>query len=263
MYVSGSLKNKTINFYRDKIIEFDSLGFETRDARLSYQGELSFLPQHDLTSILEEKQANYINVLIEKILLLLKRRQLHFLDILDTQIRIEAFKNTSQNITYALYECLYQMILDVRSNEELFRRLKEFERLAIYLNSKDNLSQVDLDIILELFLNQELYRELEVINTKFNKFHILLEERIDFETSSIIHFGEFVAPNRVAVVAQDLQSNNEFSRYVAPIYFALKSDVQARRFLSLCRGFEMDINLIEKNATRCRVPNNLIEMVRR
>lgn len=69
MYVSGTLKNKTVNFYKEKMTTFDTQSISTPECNISYNGELTFAPwDQDKHQKLIKRQEQYLEKLSTKIL---------------------------------------------------------------------------------------------------------------------------------------------------------------------------------------------------
>lgn len=259
MYVSGTLKDKAIDFYREKMVSFDNEQFQTEDASFSYDGQL-VLSNKEKYEKLIERQEMLIDKKIERI------REFNIPGHLGLLLCVilETIRSTPRNYTYALLDCLSNLILSCSYSSSLETCLYRFQNFISYLmNLTTPITQVELDLIVSLFLNDSYYSSCFVQREGEKKFHLGSVDSLSMEAQELIQLGEFVAPNRVSVIAQDLQNENEFSHYVAPIYFALRNEKQASFFLHLCRDSSLDDRNIEKNARLARVPNNLIQMVRR
>jgi len=149
-------------------------------------------------------------------------------------------------------------------------RLKQFQGFRQYIDSiKYSLNQVDLDIMIELFLAGLDYYPYEVAKRKEEVFKVGDINSEQHDVKEIISLGEFIAPKRVAIVANVLKEDKSICKYVAPIYFALKSDDDAKKFFNACAR-EPFFNSescydnpteIYKQAKACGVPDNLREMV--
>ena len=263
MYVSGSLKNKTVSFYKEKMICFDDQTFHTSDLSIDYTGYLSPTPWYtNELKFLEVKQKSYIVGGIERTKLLVDKKGFLILkkDVLEI---INLINKTSENIKYALFECLYKLIYTSNNSYDLSLNLKRFKILIDDVNNLENLYQADLDIILNLFMKNLTYTKDDIFEEKTKKFKIDERKITEQELYKLVLLGEFVAPNRLPIVAPTLSCDNEFTKYVVPIYFGIKDDKTAAIFLKNCRTHDLDFELIEKNAKLCCVPDNLINMVRR
>lgn len=264
LYVSGSLRRKSINFYRDSILGYDEKGFVTSEVTLLNNGKLVFLPwdeakkstlcarqQNIMTNLSEEIKANIINKT------LLKRLNESAREIINI-----IFLNTNRNISFALLECLRSILMSSADNKTLLKKINEFKELITYLISFDTeIKQGDLNIILYLFLNNETYSPDDILKYKENTFRLSYND-LDSHVWNLVLFGEEIAPERIKHISKDLMSNPFESTLVAPIYFALKDEKKAFEFLKFCRGIELDKEKIEKNAKLCRIPNNMINLVR-
>lgn len=271
MYISGSLNNKTINFYREKMTSYDSDAIYTKENSLSYDGELFFTPWNNKKEQeLIRRQNLYISKLRENILSLLSTKYFNARCGTDYYIYLNTVKNilneinnSSPKLNVALFECLYTLIKDTNNNY-LHSKLNKFLNLIDYLNNNESqLNQREIDIILKLFLNQQNYLLENVLRYKIRYFKIDEKRITDSTVYEIYRLGEYIAPNRLPTVASSLLEYNEFTKYIVPIYFSLKDDRQAANFLASCKNPDLDLDTIEKNAKLCRVPDNLINIVRR
>jgi len=261
MYVSGSLKDKTINFYKEKMHSYDDFGFITDEASIGYDGSLNFTPwNYNKHQKLENKQKKYINDGIIKILNLLKEKYLFKEEVLNL---ITIINNSHDCVKYMLFERLYKLILSVNTNYQLKQEVKRFRLLIEYLNTCNKINQIDLDIIINLFLNNQAFSKDDVYEVKKEMFKIEERDITDIETYNLVLLGEFIAPNRVPLVASTLLSNNEFSKYILPIYFSINDDKLAAKFLLSTKSSDISLEQIEKNALLQRIPSNLVNFTRR
>ena len=118
MYVSGKLKDKTINFYKSTITNFDSEGIEAIEANISYDGELILPPWDKGKELkLERKQEEIINRGIEKTKNLAHQKYFSLKYEVDKMITMIC--STPRKYSFALFECYYQVILSSTSNTNL------------------------------------------------------------------------------------------------------------------------------------------------
>jgi len=263
MYVSGTLKNRTVDFYKSKMFDFDDKAFYTDDISVSYDGAI-IIPPWDSKKLetLNNKQNKYIKNGIERIHLLIMEKRI--LNIEKEVLKIiDLINNTNRNISFKLFEAFYKILNLARSYKFVLYNINRFHILIDHLNKLDNIKQVDLDIIIDLFLRNLSYDEENIVRAKIDKFKIDERDIDDTFIYKLVLLGEFIAPDRLSIVSSTLTSYNEFTKYVVPIYFSIKDDRQAELFLRYCRTYDLNFEQIEKNALRCRVPNNLINMVRR
>ncbi|MBE6154943.1 MAG: hypothetical protein E7163_05195 [Firmicutes bacterium] len=260
MYISGSLKDKTVKFYKEKMISYNDFGFNTDEVSMGYDGSLNYTPwNNNKQQTLENKQKKYINEGIVNTLNLLKQKYLYKEEVLNL---ITIINNSHNSVKYILFECLYKLILSVNTNYQLKHEIKRFRLLLEYLNTFNNIYQVNLDIIIKLFLNNQPYTKNDIYEAKKEKFKIDERDITDTETYNLMLLGEFIAPNRVPIIANTLLSNNEFGKYVLPIYFGINDDKMATKFLQSSRNSDIDLEQIEKNAILQRIPSNLININR-
>ena len=260
MYISGSLKDKTVKFYKEKMICYNDFGFNTDEVSMGYDGSLNYTPwNNNKQQTLENKQKKYINEGIVNTLNLIKQKDLFREEVLNL---ITVINNTHDSVKYILFECLYKLIFSVNTNYQLKQEIKKFRLLIEYLNTCNKINQIDLDIIVNLFLNNKTFNIDDVFEAKKEKFKIDERDITDTETYNLMLLGEFIAPNRVPIIANTLLSNNEFSKYVLPIYFGINDDKMATKFLQSSRNSDIDLEQIEKNAILQRIPSNLININR-
>lgn len=262
MFVSGTLKAKTINFVREKMISFDKDYIETSDLYLGFNGELVYSPWE----VQKEEKLNKHRIFQEQEL----ERKIYELFPLGKcatpslmargllKDAIKAIKDNNKAYIFALLECLYKFVLANKYN--INSRLKSFYDLLQYLNKFEDLSQVDLDIVLKLFLDNLGYNEYAVLNYKIKRFGIDETKIKDSEYFKLYSLGTFIAPNRMFYIRNSIIREDPYAPEFLPIYFALKSDDAAKRFLGEIDP--EDVN-IEEAMERTLIPNNLREMVKR
>lgn len=268
MYVSGTLKNKTINFYKEKMTSFDTSGIYTSDNSLTYEGELTFVPwASEIEKKLINKQNIYISKLKENISNVLyikfsnKRcgTQYFYYDSIVKKI-LKKIDETNPKLIFALLECLYALIKNT-DNDNLNEKLNEFQNLIDYLNNNaEILNQTDIDIICTRFLNNQGYDLDSLLKYKIRTFRINEKELTDSTVYELYRLGEFIAPTRLATISKELLYE-ELSRVIAPIYFAIKDERLAKQFLNSCKQSNLTSEQIIKNATRMRIPSNLINRI--
>ncbi len=269
MYLSGTLKTKTVNFYKEQMTDFGSDYFGFGFNMLASDGSLTKLPfeQDELESKLAARQETLISQGIKNTKALAKDIGVN---IPLLQKEIDALFSSHRIFAFALFECLYKIIKNTKNKNNLRTRLKQFQGFRQYIDSiKYSLNQVDLDIMIELFLAGLDYYPYEVAKRKEEVFKVGDINSEQHDVKEIISLGEFIAPKRVAIVANVLKEDKSICKYVAPIYFALKSDDDAKKFFNACAR-EPFFNSescydnpteIYKQAKACGVPDNLREMV--
>ena len=264
MYVSGILKNKTVNFYKEKMTHYDMEGIDTSECNISYMGELTLPPwEQDKHQKLIRRQEQYLEKMSLRILSLFSsnprsgdlytseaKKIIHFI-----------LQNTPRSISFALLETLYVALKNCRDVIFCFNNFTKFVNYMLE-NILEYHSQADIDFMMKLFLKGSTYSTEELYLEKEHYFHINEKMIDDSTTYQLYRLGEFLAPHRVPNIARAF-SDKEYSFYILPIYFSFKSDATAKSFLYLCRTNEFDFEQIEKNAKLCRVPNHIIDMVRR
>lgn len=259
MYISGILKDKTINFYKPTITNFDHEGFDAIEANISYDGELILPPWNkDKEIALEHKQEELINRGIEKTKALTSQKYFSLKYEVDKTIMM--IYATPRKYSFALFECYYQIILSSTSITNLILRSKEFKKLLESIVN-ENINQIDLDIKIALFLNHHSFDQRETHRAKDIKFNINHHDIPSSSLEEIITFGEYVSPNRVPKIANNL-TDIEASKLVLPIYFAISDEKQANKFLALCRTPELDEEYIKRSLKKLKLPNNYQNLIR-
>ena len=263
MYVSGTLKDKTISFYREKVSSFDKDGIDTREAYLSYYGELTFAPwDKDKERKLISHEEKHMNLLEEKIYGLFNfnnkcgTNYIYFNNEINKLVSL--IRRFDKRISYALLETLYKSIAS--SNDRILT-LNDFYKLLSYLEDKyQDYDQTSIDSTMYLFIKGYNYDINSVHNYIVRRFGIDKKKIEREETYNLYRLGEFVSPNRLVKVKKSLEM--EESNYVLPIYFLLKDDIKAKQFLNLCKSPYLDRDLTIENAGKLGVSENLISLIK-
>ena len=259
MYISGILKKKTISFYRPSILHFDIEGINIKIGKFLYDGHLIMLPwEQNLETTLIRKQEQLIQKEMEISSTLTKEKFPGLKKKVDQLL--QQILTTHRKYTMALLEMFYTIIVQSPSLEEI---LVKVNKLEIFINwiEKEDINQIDLDILLELFLNNRPYDKKSLHEAKLKKFHIIEDDLLSESLKEILIFGEFISPNRVPKIANSLQ-DIESSQLVLPIYFAISNDIDANNFLKLCRTTSLEEKQVKRNATRMRIPPNIQNLIR-
>lgn len=260
MYISGSIKKKTVEFYKPSIISFSDQEFMTNKTILNYDGELLVLPwDKPIEQKLIKKQEDLIMSGIEKTLFV-STKKFNNVSLEITRI-LQKIKATERKYSFALFECLYKLVILANTKDELILRLQEFEIFINWLDT-EKINQIDLELLISLFLKKEKYDKETLKQAKEQKFYIIEEEILSEALYKIIIFGEFTSPSRVSKVASTLCQDIEYSKLVLPIYFAIPSELDANNFLKLCRTPDLDEEQVKRNARLLRIPNNLQNLIR-
>lgn len=260
MYVSGTLKKKTVEFYKPSITNFSDQEFMTDKIILNYDGELLVLPwDKPIEQKLIKKQEDLISNGIEKTLFV-SSRKFNNVKLEITRI-LQKVKTTERKYSFALFECLYQLIISADTKDELILRLQEFETFINWLDTQE-INQIDLEVLMSLFLKKDKYDQESLKKAKEQKFHIIEEEILSEDLYKIILFGEFTSPTRIPKIASALHQDIEYSKLVLPIYFAIPNELDANQFLKLCRIPDLDSEKVKKNARLLRIPANLQNLIR-
>lgn len=256
MFISGSLKRKAVDFYREQITDFDKSGFYTNELYFSYYGSLIFnkFGWND-SDKLRARQEDLINKGMDNTL-----RKAHDLDINNALVAIELNKifMTTRRISYALFECFYSLVIHATDSEDFKIKAYKFAKFREYLCSLGAITQWELDIMINLFMRGLSYKPWSVAKEERRVFGI--EEKISGAYLNTINLGKFVAPERVINIAPEINSHMLGIKYSAPFYFALKDPIQAEAFLNWWRQnpFINEELLIEQN-----IPETLVKLVRK
>lgn len=256
MFISGSLKRRAVEFYREQITDFDYNSFYTSDLYFSYDGCLVFnkLGLND-SDKLRTRQEDLINKGIDNTL-----RKAHDLDVNSALVAIELDKlqMTPRRISYALFECFYSLVIHATDSDDFKIKAYKFAKFREYLCSLGEVTQWELDIMINLFMRGLSYKPWSVAKEERRVFGI--EENNSDNYINTINLGKFIAPERVANIAPEINSHTPDINYSAPFYFALKDPIQAEAFLNWWRQnhFIREELLIEQN-----IPETLAKLVRK
>lgn len=258
--ISGTLKKKTINFYREKIIDYNENGILTDQAFLNKYGILfvnNFFLQQELINRRNtyiKKANNYIiNISTAKF------KDNNILKLINNTIVI--INKMPNKYNYALLEALAKIILKA-TTKSIKDDLTFFNELLTFLNY-NSINQIDLDFILAEFIKnpQTILKALiyNLNDLKIKTFKIDPLE-LSIECQEILFLGEFIAPERVKNVANNLYNATNLMHYILPIYFLITSSSKAEQFLHLSRHLEED-ELFNKASLYTN--NNIIKLVRK
>lgn len=259
MYVSGTLKKKTIEFYKPTITYFDKEGIAIKDGSFNYDGELLMPPWEKSIEIkLIKRQEEHIQKGIDKTRFLTNMKYPKLISEINRILKI--IKETDRKYSFALFETFYKIILASESKQDCLIRIKGFE---IFLNwlEKEEINQIELELLIKLFLERKNYDKESLQRQKEETFHIKEDEILSESIHEIITFGEFLSPSRVPKIANSL-NDIELSKLVLPIYFAISKEKDANDFLKMCRIAELDQEQVKRNATRMRIPSNIQNLIR-
>lgn len=256
LYLSGLLKNKTINYYREQTTKFDNEGITFPKGQLFYDGALILQNQQQLEilSLREEKQLlNYAHEIHQQTsqkyaskTININNKDYFITDIVDKIIKI--ILNTNRKFTYILLETLSN-ILNVNIN--LKDNLDEYAKLIKYFNTSENLNQIDITLITNIFLKDfEFIENMNLQEEKKKEFLIDENDEAFNDIKDIILLGEFIAPQRLKTIVTDLKSHNPLTNIIAPLYFLIKDPNQAANFLSSCQKENLTIDNLETIATK-------------
>lgn len=262
LYVSGSIFKKSVQFYREKILNFNEDGISLDWGLFDSRGCLAFLPWEDnLKQQLIKRQNKIIYDKADNIKFLIKQNNLQIFNQLIRET-LNMIMKTKRYLTCALLEAFNQLLCKTDNKAQLLIRVTEFQKFIGQLESLDDLSQNDLDCLIYLFLNNRPFDKESLLEFKQKTFNIRYEN-LERLLKSTVKLGEMIAPERIGKIATYLTNMPTEASLVAPIYFALKSEEIADNWLNLNMEPDIDLEKIEKNARVLRIPNNLINIVRR
>ncbi len=247
--VSGSLKNKTIDFYRDSIIDYNENGILFEDAFINKYGSL-FVSSKCLYKTLLKRKDLYFNK-GKNIILALSNQKFNNKEIKDIIAEtISIIYQMPTTINYALLETFYKIIQ--KSNTHTIKdNLVFFKELLTFLNDQEKISQIDLDLILEQF-QKNPQTILKYLIYNFNNLKIktfkIVEDDLFKENREILFLGEFIAPQRVPIVAHNLYDVSNMTYIVSPIYFLIKNNEKAQKFLLSSRNLKDEKEIYENAA---------------
>lgn len=263
LYLSGSLKNKTINYYREHIASFDHESISFPKGKLYYDGSLVLdnKKQLEILFLREEKQIlNYAHLIHEKAkqnyldkTFTINYKDFYITDIIDKIIKI--LLTTNRKFTFVLFECLLNIInnsnlKNIKDNLDQYAKL-----LKCFINNED-LNQIEITLIMDLFLNNYKFNEYPRINLQEEKQKAFLIDENDEafnDIKDIILLGEFIAPKRLKSISNDLKNKMPFTNLIAPLYFLIENPNQAASFLNSCRKDNLTIEEIEDIANKNKV----------
>lgn len=257
MYLSGTLKDKAINFYKDSILSYDYQGIIISNGSFSYDGELLFAPwEKDIESKLISRERKHFDKKVEDILALFNS------NFYRSEIKkvIDRINNSPRKYSYLAIEGLYY---NLRCSRDIIGTLREYNTLLDYLeDTYENQSSRDLDAIIDLYsLNKRYDSEDELYRYKKRKY-IIDESKID--TTRILelyYLGEFLSPKRLSKIGMTI--NDPMSDKVLPIYFSIKDEYTADRFINICKSDELDTDMVIRNAEKLGVNDNIINLIKK
>lgn len=260
MYISGSLKDKTINFYKAKINSFDDQGINTPQMNIEYDGKLIFPPwEQPLEQKLKARQEKLITQGQEKAAVFSKMKYSSLKSEINKTLAL--ILSTNRKHTFALLECFYKLLITSDHISEMKNRLDEFHDLINYLE-EEHFNQIEINLLLKLFLTKKSWDHAMLTQAKETEFHIKEDEILSESLEEIITFGEFTSPTRVPKIANTIASDIEYSKMILPLYFSIPDELTANKFLTLCRKQNLDREQIKRNASKLNIPENLQNLIR-
>ena len=261
MYISGSLINRTIRKNSDLITNFNQEKINFGDFDLFYTGQLEFLNyENNIVNRTVTRQEALIMELYKHTLTKLQCLHLAQNIIDDVANMIKSILKSYRKITYASLELLDYIVLN---SNNLLADLKEFQKFYNYLITIDDIiDQTDLNIMIYQFKHNLNYQYENLAQAKQDIYHLNLDD-FDYEMQTIIKFGELVNPNRLMRLASTIQNNPEFAQAIAPLYFLIKDAKTASTFLYLNRNQDLNLNLIKRNAQKCKLSSANLKLIKK
>lgn len=256
MQISGSLKRKAIDFYRENIDFYSDKYFKTDNITFFYDG---LLRSNNDKALRDRQEALILNG-IENTL-----KKACALDINSALVakELELIQNTPRNMSYALFECFYRLVVTATTSDDFKLKVYKFAKFREYLCSLDSFTQWELDIMINLFLRNLSYKP-NTLKAEEERLFGTRNDNYDLSVNYLINLGKFVAPHRVHNIAKEIEKNIFCIDYVATIYFALKSDDQAELFRKWClTESHLDFEKVMGKAELCKVSEPLVRLVRK
>lgn len=256
MQISGSLKRKAVDFYRENIDFYSDKYFKTDNITFFYDGIL----RSNSDKALRDRQEALILNGIENTL-----KKAYTRDINSALVakELELIQNTPRNMSYALFECFYKLVVTATASDDFKLKVYRFAKFREYLCSLDHFTQWELDIMINLFL-RDLSFKFNSLKSEEERLFGISSDIYDLSVEYLINFGKFIAPYRVHNIAKDIERNIPCMDYVATIYFALKSDDQAELFKKWCMTeSHLDFDKIMGKAELCKIPEPLVKLVKK
>jgi len=261
MQISGSLKRKAVDCYREDLSFYSSYSFQTNNFTFTYDGDF-ILNSFDSAQqeVLYNRQEVLINGGIDNTL---NKAKNNGINVDWVALELDRIKETSRNMSFALFECFYRIVINARNSSDFREKAYKFAKFRDYLCSLGGFKQWELEIMINLFLRDLAYTP-EKVNQEEGRLFGIETSRLPYPIClDEINLGKFIAPNRVRKIATDLIKCRGYINYIAPVYFALKNDVQAETFLKWCQVEpRLDADKIIDKAELCKAPDNLIRLVR-
>lgn len=256
MQISGSLKRKAIDFYREDTDYYSDKYFKTDNITFFYDG---LLRSNNDKALRDRQEALILNGMENTL------KKACTMDINSALVakELELIQNTPRNMSYALFECFYKLVVTASTSDDFKLKVYKFAKFREYLCSLDSFTQWELDIMINLFLRNLSYKPNSLKSEEERLFGIS-NDNCDKSLEYLINFGKFIAPHRVHNIAKDVERSIFCIDYIATIYFALKSDDQAELFRKWCMTeTHLDFDKIIRKAELCKVSEPLVKLVRK
>lgn len=246
MYVSGTLKKKTVDFYREQMVDYSAESFDTPDFSIYYTGEIVTTPwNQEQLNKLEQRQEQIIRNGITKTYALIDN--LNLPKSLKDRLRhlVMLINNTPRNMTVILFETYYEILKTVTS----IKRLEEFENnMQIFINclkNSENLSQSDIEFMVKRFKSHADYTDIDK-STLLNGVNLLYEQ-----DQKLYNLAAFIANERIKKVSAYFNRGVGEDYPYLFLYFTLKDSNLANAI------WEEHLKNPEKDLELVRVPKTL------
>lgn len=149
MQISGSLKRKVVDCYREDLNDFYYSSFQTNSISFSYDGDFT-LNSFDLAKqeALYHRQETLIN---NGIVNTLNKAQNKGIAVDSVSFELERTKETSRNMSFALFECFYSIVINAKSSDDFKAKAYKFANFRDYLCSLGFFEQWELEIMINYF----------------------------------------------------------------------------------------------------------------
>lgn len=249
LYLSGLLKKKMLKNYLFYLTSYNgnSLNFTTPklNFNFNYDGKVTFAEENatcqkqwQALQELRIKQGideihTWIKYQYGRKKWNLNGQMVKILDEVNNIINI-ILQDPDRKYTFALLNCLYNIIR--HSNITTLKdNLNNFLSLILYLHQNSYyLNQIAIDLIIKQFCKDKYFiaKSYQYIlpTLKIKTFH-LDEDELDQATRNTLLLGEFVAPQKVPVMAPILQNQDALAILIATVYFLITDKQIANNFL--------------------------------
>lgn len=282
LFISGLLRQRMLSHYQTYIRDFDTSSLtianpETWETfNFTYYGEIK-----NTSSKFIEKLATLQEIRINEGIKEIKDLTQYHYGVNSWTIHGQKFniygevntiinqilQDKERRYSFLLLTYLFKIIKNINILE-IKDVLANYSNLIDYLAKEgDLLNQIELDLILNKFLNDKYFFSqsirYELPNLKKQYFQID-EQQLDLKMQKILLLGEFVAPKRVVKIAQDMYQQDNKSALVALIYFLVPNMAVCQNFLWLLHQEKFDTEtLMEYLDNNNQVSNHTKTLIRK